>query len=379
MVSISSSDVCVVGGGVVGLAAAASLHDRGIDVVCFDRSEPGQGQSAGRTRQFRHLHASAELIELAVRARQGWLDWEGRFGRTLLGSEGALRAGGEPGELDALRAAGVPAVALDPEPAQARLRVAALPGASFLWDPLAGAIRASDTVQALSDWIGPRVSRAEVSSIAIHADGASVDVRTASGVHRSARCLVCAGAGTDRLVRPLGLEVMQDRHAHLRLAFRTRVAPSHPLPCFSDRSGQAGEQIYALSDLDDRYAVGLAPVTTYPAVEDLAVDVPAGVSVAAQRDRIVAYVSRALPGLDPEPVDAVLRLTTTLPDHPEDGFEVWRHGPVITVAGPNLFKFAPVIGERLAAAVTEQQRFDGLPRRTLEIVRTAPGPRHLSR
>jgi sarcosine oxidase len=379
MVSISSSDVCVVGGGVIGLAAAASLHDRGVDVVCLDGSEPGQGQSAGRTRQFRHLHGSPELIELAVQARRGWLKWQERFGRTLLGSEGALRAGGEPAELDALRAAGVPAVALDPEPAQARLPVATLTGASLLWEPLAGAIRASDTVEALSARIGRRMSRTEVSSIAIHADGESVDVHTARGAHRSARCLVCAGAGTDRLVRPLGLNVMQDRQAHLRLAFRIRVATPQPLPCFSDRSGQAGEQIYALSDLDDRYAVGLAPVTTYPAVEDLAVEVPAGVSVAVQRDRIVAYVRRSLPGLDPEPVDAVLRLTTTLPDHPEDGFDVWRHGPVITVAGPNLFKFAPVIGERLAAAVIDEQPFDGLLRRPPEIVRTAPAPRHLSR
>jgi len=379
MVSVSSSDVCVVGGGVIGLAAAASLCDRGVDVVCFDRSDPGQGQSAGRTRQFRHLHGSAELVELAVQARRHWLEWEGRFGLTLLGSEGALRVGGEPGELDALRAAGIPAVALDPEPAQALLPVAALPGASLLWDPLAGAIRASDTVQALSDFIGPRVSQAEVRSVSIHADGESVDVLTANGVHRSARCLVCAGAGTDRLVRPLGLEVMQDRQAHLRLAFRTRVPASRPLPCFSDRSGQAAEQIYALSDLGDRYAVGLAPVTTYPAVEDLAVEVPAGVSVAAQRDRIVAYVRRALPGLDPEPVDAVLRLTTTLPDHPEDGFEVWCQGPVITVAGPNLFKFAPVIGERLAATVSEQQPVARPVSAASRIARTAPGPRRLSR
>lgn len=379
MASSSSSDVCVVGGGVIGLAAAASLHDRGVDVVCLDRSEPGQGQSAGRTRQFRHLHGSAELIELAVRARQGWLDWEMRFGHTLLGSEGALRAGGEPDELYALRAAGVPAVALDPESARALLPVAALPAADLLWDPLAGAIRASGTVAALADFIGPRMSRAEVSSIAIHADGESVDVLTASGVHRSARCLVCAGAGTDRLVRPLGMQVKQDRQAHLRLAFRTRVPAPQLLPCFSDRSGHAGEQIYALSDLGNRYAVGLVPLTTYPAVEDLAVEVPPGTSVAVQRDRIIAYVRRALPGLDPEPVDAVLRLTTTLPDHPEDGFEVWRHGPVITAAGANLFKFAPVIGQRLAAAVIDEQPFDGRLPRPVEIVRTAPGPRHLSR
>jgi len=350
----STSDVCVIGGGIIGLATAVGLRDRGVDVTCWERAEPGQGQSAGRTRQFRHLHATAELIELAVRSRQGWREWEQRFGRTLLGSEGALRAGGAPGELEALRAAGVPAVALDADSARSRFPIAALAdgGLPLLWDPLAGAIQAEDTIAALAQELGSAVRRTEVSSIVIHSDHDAVEVHTAEGVHRSARCVVCAGAGTDRLVRPLGVDVHQGRQAHLRVAFRTRVAPAHPLPCFSDRSLMAGEQVYALSDLGDRYAVGLAPVTTYPAVEDLAAEVPANVDLAAQRDRIVAYVRRVLPGLDPEPVDEVLRLTTTLPRYPEDGFEVWRQGPVVAVAGPNLFKFAPVIGEQLASLST---------------------------
>lgn len=347
--SVSSSDVCVIGGGVIGLATAASLCDRGVDVICFERSEPGQGQSAGPTRQFRHLHRAPELIDLAVRARQGWLDWEQRFGR-LLGSEGAVRAGGTPGQLDALRAAGVPAVELDAERAGGRFPIAAPTARTLLWDPLAGAIRANDTVTTLANCVGSRLRRAEVTSIAVDADGESVEVCTTAGVHRSAPCVVCAGAGTDRLVRPLGLDVHQARQAHLRLAFAARVTRLEPLPCFSDRSGVFGELVYALSDRDGRYAVGLAEVTTYPPVEDLAADVPAAVDVSAQRARIIAYVRRALPGLDPEPVDEVLRLTTTLPDHPEDGFKVWRRGPIAAVAGPNLFKFAPVLGERLAQA-----------------------------
>jgi sarcosine oxidase len=356
MMSVSSSDVCVIGGGVIGLAAAATLRDRGVDVACFERSGPGQGQSAGRTRQFRHRHGTPELIDLAVRARQGWLDWEERFGRTLLGSEGAVRAGGDPGELDALRAAGVPAVELDAERALTRFPIAAPTAQTLLWDPLAGAIRATSTLATLVNCIGSQLHRAEVTSIAVHANGESIEVHTTAGVHRSVRCLVCAGAGTDRLVRPLGLDVHQERQAHLRLAFRARVRRSEPLPCFSDRSGAYGELVYALSDLGDRYAVGLADVTTYPAVDDLATDVSAGVDVSAQRARIIAYVRHALPGLDPEPVDELLRLTTTLPYHPEDGFEVWRDGPVVAVAGPNLFKFAPVLGERLAQAVSDEPK-----------------------
>lgn len=352
--SVWTSDVCVIGGGVIGLAAAASLLDRGLEVACLERSAPGQGQSAGRTRQFRHLHQDPQLIELAVRARQAWLGWEQRFGRALLGSEGALRSGADPGELDALRAAGVPAEAIDPDAARERFPILSEPAGMLLWDPLAGAIRAADTIAELSGRLGAALHRTEVSSIAVDPGGHCVEIRTAAGTHRSGRCVVCAGAGTDRLVRPLGLDVQQGRQAHLRLSFRTTVPPVSPLPCFSDRSGAGSEYVYGLTDLGDRYAVGLATVTTYPLVEDLTADVPPGVDLSSQRARIIAYVSRALPGLHPRPVDEVLRLTTTLPAHPEDGFEIWRRGPVVSVAGPNLFKFAPVIGGRLAEAATEE-------------------------
>ena len=357
--SISSSDICVIGGGVIGLAAAASLRDRGLDVACFERSDPGDGQSAGRTRQFRHLHADPELIALAVASRERWLEWEERFGRTLLGNEGALRVGATVDELEALRAARIPAVAVDRYEARDLFAVAQLPDGMLLFDPLAGAIRAHDTVLALAAHIGSALRRADVKSIAL--DGDSVRLETADGAHHSGQCVVCAGAGTDRLVRPLGFEVHQLRQAHVRLTFRAKASPRRPLPCFSDRTAAGGEVVYALSDLGDRYAVGLADVFTYPEIEDLEIDLPDGVDVGSQRERIVAYVRAVLPGLDPEPVDEVFRLTTTLPDRPDDGFEISRRGPVVAVAGPNLFKFAPVIGEQLAAAATQER------------VSTAPG------
>jgi sarcosine oxidase len=350
----SSSDVTVIGGGVVGLAAATTMAASGLDVICLERARPGDGQSAGRTRQFRHLHADAELVELAVRARKGWRRWEAVFERTLVGDEGALRAGASGEELDRLRHAGVPAVAVDPEATAELFPVAARFDGMWLFDPAAGAIRAAETIDALAGALGSRLRRAEVDRLTIDPAGESVQLQTTDGTHLTGCCVVCAGAGTDRLVRPLGLKVHQDRQAHLRLAFRTRAHPSRPLPCFSDRRETSPEVVYGLSDLEDRFAVGLATVTTYPAVDDLASDVPAGADVSSQRERILNYVRETLPGLDPEPVDAVLRLTTTLPKYPDDGFELCREGPVIALAGPNIFKFAPVISERLTAEVTRE-------------------------
>src|SRR5215216_7192472 len=109
-----SPDVAVVGAGIVGLAAADALSRRGAGVVVLERGAPGSGQSAGAARGFRHLHATAEQIADAVRARAAWDAWSERAGEPLLGKEGALRLGGDVHRDAArLRAAGVAAEVLE--------------------------------------------------------------------------------------------------------------------------------------------------------------------------------------------------------------------------------------------------------------------------
>src|SRR5690606_5679989 len=67
----------------------------------------------------------------------------------------------------------------------------------------------------------------------------------------------------------------------------------------------------------------------------------------ALAERTVAYVRRALPGLDPTPVGHVHCWTTTLP-WGDDGVAVWERENVALVAGHNLFKQAPALGQGLA-------------------------------
>ena len=74
-------DVAVVGAGVVGMAAVRALIASGTDVRCFERGEPGNGQSAGQTRLFRHTHESSALVSLALSARAAWHSWEEELGR----------------------------------------------------------------------------------------------------------------------------------------------------------------------------------------------------------------------------------------------------------------------------------------------------------
>jgi len=81
------------------------------------------------------------------------------------------------------------------------------------------------------------------------------------------------------------------------------------------------------------YAIGLGTEHEPPVEEAL--------------ERLRAYAARGMPGLDPEPVSARLCKTSILP-WGADAFAVWRTGTVDVLAGANLFKFAPLIGELLA-------------------------------
>lgn len=74
--------------------------------------------------------------------------------------------------------------------------------------------------------------------------------------------------------------------------------------------------------------------------------------LAAVADQAAAYVSRALPGLDPEPIGYVHCWVTTLP-WGDDGVAIWQADNTFFLAGHNLFKHAPVLGEALAQSVTE--------------------------
>ena len=113
-----------------------------MDVTCFDHGEPGQGQSAGSSRVFRHHVGTPELAALAVESRAAWEDWSQRAGEPLLRQDGWVRLGGDrAADLALLGGARVPAIELDPDEAVARMPVIARPDGPVLLDPLGGATR----------------------------------------------------------------------------------------------------------------------------------------------------------------------------------------------------------------------------------------------
>jgi sarcosine oxidase len=328
-------EVAVVGAGIVGLAAACELADAGVDVRCFERAEPGSGQSAGRVRVFRHMHDRADLVALVAEARAGWDAWSERAGAELVGGEGVLSAAPDAGDAARLLGeAGVEHRWVDEAEQRELLPILAPPLERALFDVRGGAIRVPAAIRALAVRIGTRLERAEV--LAIRPDGAGAELVTSAGLRRCDRVLVCAGVETPRLVQPLGVEIPLAASLHLRLTFPLRDGAAAELPCWLDRTGVHGSSVYSspVAELGG-YAVGLA---AFDQREE-----------GADAGRVCAYVRRALPGLVPEPAEIRPCWLTVLPWH-GDAFALWRQGPVLAFAGHNLFKLAPVLGRLLAGA-----------------------------
>ena len=333
----TATDVAVVGAGITGLSAAYALRRRGVEFVCFEAAAPGSGQSAGRTRIFRHGHDDERLVRLAVRARSEWERLEGELGTRLLGRQGVLVCGPNVAERRAaFEAAGVPARMVAREAQEAALPVFRPPEEEALLDELGGSIDVRGAIDALAADLGERLVRARVFGVLER--GAQVELHTSEGVWAADRAILCAGAQLHELSAGLGLTIPLTIELHTRAAFHVRE-PGPPLACLLDRSTVHGESVYGAPMPDARqYAIGLGGDEEPPVDEALA--------------RISAYAKRAMPGLDPEPASVRLCETSILP-WSAGAFAVWRTGSIDVLAGANLFKFGPLLGELLADGAEE--------------------------
>jgi sarcosine oxidase len=343
-----TAEVAVVGAGITGLATAYELLRRGVDVRVFEAARPGAGQSAGRTRIFRHAHRRPELVERAVEARALWEHWEAELGARLLGREGMLLTGAAAEEVaPLLEAAGTQGRLLDEREQAEAMPILRPPGGPALLDELGGSTDVRAAIELLAAALGDRLVLAEVFAVD---PGEPAVIESSEGIWEAGRAVLCAGAGIASLAPELGISFTISCHA--RATFRVRdAALAGRVPALQEQSGAFGEIVYAAAfPGEPLYAVGLAG-------EDA--DVPIGAATEPLVERIANYVREALPGLDPEPVGVRLCVPTELPDGP-DRFEVWRSGPVLAVAGDNLFKFGPWLGRMLAAAACGEREPEGL-------------------
>ncbi|MGW4094799.1 NAD(P)/FAD-dependent oxidoreductase [Nocardia sp. NPDC004750] len=344
---MNAADIGVVGAGIVGLSTAYALLSAGESVRVYERGLPGNAQSGGEARIFRHAHDDPRLVAFARDSRAIWDQWAQQLGRELISADGvvAIGAGVEQRLAILERVGGVRARRIEPDELAQRMPLLAAYEGPAMLDEAGGAIRTRAAIDGLAASIGDALVVDEVLSVAPTGRG-TIEVQTGGARVEHAAVVVCAGQGTARLARGVGISLPVRSAAHVRVTFDVRERFQR-LACLQDSSGEFGETgIYAATMPGNRqYAVGLSE--TLELRDDGSFLQPA--QLAALADRAGNYVRRALPGLDPEPVDYRHCWVTDLP-WSEDGVAIWEADGIYFIAGHNLFKQAPGLGRALAQA-----------------------------
>jgi sarcosine oxidase len=350
------TDVVVVGGGVMGSAAAWALARRGVGVVLLERFGPGHafGASHGRARIYRSTYAEPHHQALVAEARQLWAELEAETGTTLLHPASGVATAAAPGQLRlrevaaAMARAGVPFEWLSAAEAAERWPGMRFPGPVLHEPSTAGRVDADAAVaalQAAAEAHGAVVRHhRRVESVSAGPDGGVLVHQAGGAIIRARSAVVAVGAWTSDVlgsaVRLPPLRVTQEQPAH----FPVRD-PSSQWPAFTvdpDPSEGWPSGVYGLASPGDGVKVGFHGTgrEVHPDARDFAAE-PSGLA------RLQEYVRRWLPGLDaesPEPVSCTYTST------PTGEFVLDRLGPVAVAAGfsGHGFKSAPAIGRVLA-------------------------------
>jgi sarcosine oxidase len=359
-----SSEYVVVGAGVAGAATAWQLASRGHDVTILERTQPAShdGSSHGSARIFRYAYPDAFYTRAVIESKALWDELDRASGLELISPAGAVDYGPErqPEHLAGiLTDTGVEHELLSAADARERWPQIAF-DTPVLWHPGAGVIDAERSVNAmieqavkhgarlLTGWSAARVERR----------GAGYRVHSAAGEAIDAGNVIISAGGwlpqlLDRLSLPTGflaglpeITVRQEQAYHFRYRGPGSAAA---WPTFIHKS--AAIQTYGLPGGRDAGFAG-QKVAEYngggliPSAAE-----QTGLVDPDNRRRVVDYVQKYLPGLDPEPYAETTCLFTNTPN---EDFIIDR-ADGITILSPcsgHGAKFAPLIGQWAAGLAT---------------------------
>ena len=339
------AEIVVVGAGVMGAATAATLARAGRDVLLLEQFELGhaRGSSHGDARIFRFVYDDSKWVRLTRRALPLWRELEAASGESILTTTGSLDLGpGTEKRAAALRECGVEFDVVDAGDLGSRYPLRIEAGVPALLQGDGGVLNPERALRAFLRGVRVR----ERTHVVALEDGR---VRLDDGAIEAQAVVVTAGAWVSRLLEPLGIgppvTPTRETVAYFAVAddgFPTvidwRVPDGYDLP-------RRGDSVYALpSPQGLKAGIHRTGPPTDPD-EEGSVD-PEALRCAAD------WVSRNVPAASPEPVLTETCLYTNMPD---ESFVCERHGRVV-VGSPcsgHGFKFAPVVGEELAALALE--------------------------
>jgi sarcosine oxidase len=351
----------VIGAGLMGAATAWQLASRGEEVVLLERTVPGndQGSSHGSARIFRYAYADPFYARLVVRSERLWEQVERESGRELLLRCGAVDhgPGRDPEQLArVLDDAGVEHVLCTAEQAAARWPQL-LFDTPVLYQPTAGVLDAGSTVEALvglavaagaelrTDWPVSRIRRTGAGFTVHGPQDATVE---------AGHVVVAAGGWLPDLLGELSLPpaflgalpqftVREENAFHF--PYRD---PEQAWPTLIH---DAAMPVYGLPGGRDAGFAGLK-VAEYNGGRVMASAARrTGVVDPGNRDRVVEYVRRWLPGVVPEPYAETTCLFTTTPDE-HFVLDTAEGVTVVSACSGHGAKFAPLIGVLAADLAT---------------------------
>jgi sarcosine oxidase len=355
-------DVIVIGGGVMGTAAARTLAERGRSTVLLERASIGhdRGSSGGSTRIFRLAYHHPDYVRLARRALDCWHDLERRTGERLLHTTGGVDAGEASAVCaDAMSDAGVAFEHAVPDEIADRWPALRFDDrVPLIVQEDAGVCLVRETVAAQARLA--REAGAEIldgTAVAtVRASDGGVDVVTTTERFLRARVAVfAAGAWNGPLLRQAGIDVAL-RPTFEQPTYVTLARPS-PLPILVDRALDPDAPRYLVPDPRDARSVKLGThLARVPVEPDALPSEPDSERLAGD----VAYARDRLPDAQPTGRFDTCIYTMT----PDEDFVLDRRGSVI-VCSPcsgHGFKFAPLVGEVIADLVEERPSRIGLER-----------------
>jgi sarcosine oxidase len=337
-------DVAIVGAGVMGCATAWSLAGRGRHVVLLEQFELGhdRGSSHGSVRVFRLSYDDPVYVSMALEALPLWRQLEAECGRTVLTTTGGYDFG-PPDRLarnaGALASRGAGHEMIDGAEVTRRFPAVSLPAeTTVLHQPDAGVVAAELAVRTFAEraqQLGAELKeRSPVVRLRPSDDG--VHVVTGDESYHARVVVVTAGPWVTKVLPGTGIElpVIPSRET---VAF-FHLAPEPAMPVLVEWTSPP---TYALPSPGEGVKVGWH--RSGPEAD------PDDPGPPDQRvvDHLTTWAGERYPLADRVPH----RVETCMYTNTEDeSFVLRRRGPVVvgSACSGHAFKFAPLIGDRLA-------------------------------
>jgi sarcosine oxidase len=337
------ADVVVVGAGVMGAATAWRLAKAGKHPVVLEQFDVGhdRGSSHGSVRVFRLSYGDPVYVRMAMEALSLWRELEEETGLEVLTAQGQLDWG-EPyvGTNEAsLRSCGAGAWFLRSDEAMARYPVSIPSGSRVLFHREGGIVRAEASVRAFLEAALTRGAdlHERTRAVELRSSGEQVEVVTEGETYVAPAVVVAAGPWVAPLMATAGVDLP--------------VVPSRETVAYFDHPNEMalpilvewGEPtLYGLPDPGNGIKIGAHHTGPDADPGDDAGPDPAIVEM------LSAWAGAHYPKADPNPTRAETCMYTNTDD---ERFLLERHGRVVvgSACSGHGFKFAPLIGERLAA------------------------------